>query len=487
MISKLQEADARQYIGGEWFAGADAVPNINPSSGEPIGEIAVGSAGDVDRAVEAAAAAAAGWASTPAGRRAEILAGAADRLSAQGEIWSRQMAREMGKPVAEARLECRRAAAILHYFAEELHRPVGQHYLSDASDTWLFTRREPVGVVGLITPWNFPAAIPTWKLAPALAFGNAVVLKLASDAPATGLGLVKALVEAGLPGGVLNVVLGAGGEIGGRLVEHPDVEAISFTGSTEVGRTIIAAGSAAGKRIQAEMGGQNPAIVCSDANLDQAATALVSGAFASAGQKCTSTRRIYADAAVFDDLVARVVEGAEALCVGDALDRKTTLGPLVGRAQLEEVLVAVERATAEGTLLSGGTRIEDNGRASGYFMGPTVLTDLNPEGEFATDEVFGPAVAIWPTDSHEQAIESANRTTYGLSASIFTRDLDRSRDFVSRIRAGLVHVNSQTAGAEVHVPFGGARDSSYGPHEQGRAAIEFYTQDKTVYFDTAGE
>jgi aldehyde dehydrogenase (NAD+) len=348
MTTQTARADALQLIAGAWTRGADEAENIDPSSGESIGRVARGTREDVDRAVEAAAAGAAAWATTPAGERARVLTDGAAALSARSEQWALQMAAEMGKPLTEARLECQRAAAIFRFFAEELHRPVGEHFLSDVGDTWLFTRREPIGVVGLITPWNFPAAIPAWKLAPALAFGNTVVLKLASDAPATGLALVMALVEAGLPDGVLNVVLGSGPELGGRLIEHPEVVAISFTGSEQVGVGVVAAAAARGKRVQAEMGGHNPVIVAADANLDLAVPAILAGGFASAGQKCTATRRVFADASLCDELAGRLVGGAEALRIGDARDPDTTLGPLVGHPQRDAVLDAVCRAAGAG-------------------------------------------------------------------------------------------------------------------------------------------
>jgi aldehyde dehydrogenase (NAD+) len=425
------------------------------------------------------------WGDVPAAGRGRILQLAADELAAD-EDWPTLMAREMGKPIAEARGECVRASAILRYFAGEAHRPFGEHFASDTGTTWLFTRREPVGVVGVITPWNFPAAIPTWKLAPALVFGNTVVLKLASDAPLTGLRVVRALETAGLPTGVLNVVLGSGSEVGAALIEHPDVAAISFTGSTAVGRELVAKAAGSGKRVQAEMGGHNPVIVCADANLGQALDAVTLGAFASAGQKCTATRRVYVHETLHDDFVSRLSERAAELRVGPAVDPSSQMGPLAGESQLDGVLEALEAASQEGEIVVGGRRL-DGDLAAGCFLAPTVMTGLAAGSLLATQEVFGPVVGVWPMRDGEDPLELANRTTYGLSAAIFTRDLNRARRFIEGVHAGIVHVNSQTAGAEVHVPFGGLRGSSYGPHEQGRAAIEFYTQDKTVYLDEAAD
>jgi alpha-ketoglutaric semialdehyde dehydrogenase len=482
---QLTALQGSMLLDGEWVDSGRAAENIDPSTGEAFATLSLGSAADVEHAVAAARAALPGWASTAAPARARILYAAAQELDRDAESWADLMAREMGKPVGEARLECLRAGAILRYYAGEAQRPIGQHYASDSAATWLFTRREPVGVVGIITPWNFPAAIPAWKTVPALIFGNTVVLKLATDAALTGLRFAQALQSAGLPPGVLNVVLGSGSELGGRLVEHPEVAAISFTGSTEVGRRIIAQGAAAGKRVQAEMGGHNPAVVLADANLRQALDAVALGAFASAGQKCTATRRVYVARARYDEFLSGLSERASALRVGRATDPATQLGPLAGASQLDGVHASVQAARGEGELVCGGDRGAPEGLANGCFFLPTVFADVATNGVLATQEVFGPIVSVWPMDDGEIPADLANRTPFGLSAAIFTRDLNAARDFAEQVRAGIVHVNSQTAGAEVHVPFGGTRDSSYGPHEQGRSAMEFYTEEKTVYLDPA--
>jgi aldehyde dehydrogenase (NAD+) len=473
-------------IDGEWISSEHLADDLDPNTGEPFAQVSQATATDVDRAVAAASAAFAGWSSTAAPARGRVLQAAAEELERSAEAWALLMAREMGKPIAEAKMECLRAGAILRYFAGEAQRPIGAHFASDTGSTWLFTRREAVGVVGIITPWNFPAAIPAWKVAPALVFGNTVVLKLASDAALTGLRLVQALHAAGLPKGVLNVVLGSGREVGQRLVVHPELSAVSFTGSTEVGRRIIASGAAAGKRVQAEMGGHNPVIVRSDADIKQALNAVAAGAFASAGQKCTATRRVYVARSRYDEFVSGLSERAAALRLGNATERTTQMGPLAGHSQLEGVASAVDVARSDGEVVFGGTRTQPAGLANGYFFSPTIFVGVPTDGLLATQEVFGPVVAAWPMDDTDDPLALANRTTFGLSAAIFTQDLNWARTFVEGVRAGIVHVNSQTAGAEVHVPFGGTRGSSYGPHEQGRAAIEFYTQDKTVYFDPVG-
>jgi acyl-CoA reductase-like NAD-dependent aldehyde dehydrogenase len=475
----------RNFIDGRWLETDEKVEDIDPGNGEVVGVLVRGSSADVDHAVEAARRASSEWAGAAASSRGAILRKAADELEADADEWGRLMTREMGKPFSEARVECVRSAAILRFFAEEAHSPFGEQYASDQAQTWLFTLRQPIGVVGIITPWNFPAAIPTWKLAPALVYGNTAVMKLADDAALTGLRLIEALANAGLPHGVVNVVVGRGSEVGAAIVEHSGIDAISFTGSTETGRGILDKAARSAKRVQLEMGGHNPVIVRSDAALDSAVAAVALGAFASAGQKCTATRRVYVARDLYDDFTEKLVTKASGMKIGYGLDEGTEMGPLVNEAQLQGVLDALERAEKEGTLRTGGKRLTDGVYARGNYMSPAVFTDLPHDAEFACEEVFGPNVAIWPVDDDDEAIELANGTPYDLSAAIFTRDLDGARRFVEQIDAGIVHVNSQTAGAEVHVPFGGLSGSAYGPHEQGRAAVEFYTQMKTVYLDPA--
>ncbi|MPZ90527.1 MAG: aldehyde dehydrogenase family protein [Actinobacteria bacterium] len=476
---------ARNFIDGQWVDPGNTIDDTDPGNGEVIGRLARSGAAEVDAAVQAARRAASGWADLAASARARVLREAADHLEASTDDWGRLMTREMGKPLTEARVESARAAAILRFFAGEAHRPFGQQYASDQAQTWLFTRRSPVGVIGIITPWNFPAAIPTWKLAPALIFGNTAVLKLADDAALTGLRLIEALDKAGIPPGVINVVIGRGTEVGAAMVEHDGVDAISFTGSTETGRGILEKASRSAKRVQLEMGGHNPVIVRSDAALDSAVAAVALGAFASAGQKCTATRRVYVARDLYDSFTEKLVVKASGMNVGYGLDESTEMGPLVNEVQLTGVLEALERAEKQGKLHCGGKRLTEGEYAKGCYMGPAVFTDLPHDSEFACEEIFGPNVAVWPVDDDEEAIERANATSYDLSAAIFTRDLDSAKKFIEQVKAGIVHVNSQTAGAEVHVPFGGLSGSGYGPHEQGRAAIEFYTQTKTIYLDPA--
>jgi aldehyde dehydrogenase (NAD+) len=447
---------------------------------EIIGRFAASGPADVDTAVGAAAAAFPAWAATPAPARGRFLAAAARVLEARLEQVAADMTREMGKPIRESRGEAARGVAILDYFAAEGQRPVGEVYEQSATTGSIHTLRRPVGVVGLITPWNFPAAIPLWKLAPALAYGNSVVLKLAWDAPRTGLHIADCFAEAGLPPGVLNVVTGRGSSIGTALTDDPRVDAISFTGSVGVGTSVRDRVTGRGARVQLELGGHNPLIVTADARLDAAVEAAYAGAFWSAGQKCTATRRIFVQNRVYQDFRERFLSRIAGGHVGDPADPDTEVGPLVNEKQLADVLAAIERGRAEGgTVAAGGGRL----RQEGYFVAPTVFEDVDDASYLSCEEVFGPVTALYRFGDLGEAIERANAVAFGLSASLYSQSLDAAHRFVRELRAGILHVNSQTAGAEPYVPFGGTKASGFGPHEQGRAAIEFYTDVVTVYHD----
>ena len=343
----------------------------------------------------------------------------------------------------------------------------------------LYTLRRPLGVVALITPWNFPIAIPVWKLAPALMHGNTVVLKLGYEAPRTGLHVAECFAEAGLPAGVLNVLSGAGSKVGAELVRNPDVRAISFTGSVPVGRSVRDEATARNCRVQLELGGQNPLVVMADAELDRAVEAAYAGAFWSAGQKCTATRRILVQDAVYDDFRERMLARMAAGKVGDPADPDVEVGPVVNEGAMEEILAAIARARSDGTVLAGGERADDDG----YLIAPTLVEGLPDDAELACEEVFGPVASLYRFGTFDEAITRANSVRFGLSAAIFTRDLHVVQRFSEEIGAGIIHVNSQTAGADVHVPFGGVKESGWGPHEQGSAATEFYTETVTVYQD----
>ena len=371
-------------------------------------------------------------------------------------------------------------AQILRFFAGEGLRETGERYEQAATGSVVYTMRRPLGVVALITPWNFPAAIPAWKAAPALAYGNTVVMKLAQDSPLTGLHLAACLEEGGVPAGVFNIVVGRGSAVGTPLVEHPAVRAVSFTGSVAVGRQVREQATALGKRVQLELGGHNPLVVMADADLDRAAEAAYAGAFWSAGQKCTATRRILVEQSAYDDFRGRLVTRIERGVVGDPTDPATEVGPVVNESQLEEVLAGVEKGRADGgTVLAGGERLDGDA----FLIAPTLFEGLADDAFLSCQEVFGPVTSLYSFGSLDEALRRANAVEYGLSASIYTSSLASARRFVQEIEAGIVRVNGQTAGADVHVPFGGVKSSGFGPHEQGRAAIEFYTELLTVYED----
>jgi aldehyde dehydrogenase (NAD+) len=471
------------YVGGAWLpsASGETYSKLNPMRpAETTGEFPASSEADADAAVESAAAAFREWAALPTARRAGYLNAAAAVLEARAEQVARDMSAEMGKPLREARGEAARAAQILRFAAGEAFRSVGEHFEQAATGAQVSTRRRPLGVVALITPWNFPIAIPVWKLAPALVYGNTVVLKLAYEAPRTGLHVAEAFAEAELPAGVLNVLTGRGSTVGAALVRNPRVRAVSFTGSVATGHGVRNEATARGKRVQLELGGHNPLVVLADADLDRAAEAAYAGAFWSAGQKCTATRRIYVQDDVYDEFRERLLARIERGKVGDPLDPEVEVGPIVNESQLDDVVAAIERGRGEGgRVIAGGERADQDG----YLLEPTVFEDVADSAFLSCEEVFGPVTTLYRFATLDEALERANAVEYGLAAAIFTSSLASATRFTNEAQAGLLHVNSQTAGADVHVPFGGIKASGFGPHEQGRAAIEFYTETVTVYVD----
>jgi alpha-ketoglutaric semialdehyde dehydrogenase len=486
-MTEILEAPSRpafaNFVGGEWrpSQSGQTYEKHGPwRPSETIGEFPASGSEDVDAAVEAAAAAFPQWSRRPAAQRAAILTGAADAIERRVEQIAQDMTLEMGKPLREARMEAARGAAILRYFAGEAWRPKGELFEQSATGGSVYTLRRPLGVVALITPWNFPAAIPAWKAAPALIYGNTIVMKVAQEAPLTGLHLAACLEEAGIPAGVFNIVIGRGSEVGTPLVRHPKVQAISFTGSVAVGTQVRDEATALGKRVQLELGGHNPLIVMADADLGRAVEAAYAGAFWSAGQKCTATRRIYVQNAVYDDFRGRLLERLKSGVVGDPTDPTTEVGPIVNEKQLEEVLAGIERGKTEGgTVIAGGGRADDEA----FLLPPTVFEGVADDAFLSCEEVFGPVTSLYRFTDVDEALRRANAVEFGLSASIFTSSLATAQRFVDELQAGILHVNSQTAGADVHVPFGGIKGSGYGPHEQGRAAMEFYSEVVTVYQD----
>lgn len=473
----------RSFIGGEFRDAGRASSDLNPARpSESVAEVLQADQAVAGEAVEAAHAAFPGWRAMTAPARGDILRKAADLLDARAADVGRDLTREEGKTLAEGIGETRRAVQILRYYAGQCLEPDGETYPSHSAATFLYARREPVGVISVITPWNFPIAIPAWKMAPALAYGNSVVWKPAELVPLTAVHLLRALVDAGLPPGVLNLVLGKGSEVGDVLVTRPEVQAITFTGSNLVGRALQRKATEHGKKVQLELGGKNPAVVLDDADLDVAAEQVARGAFLSAGQKCTATSRVIVQDAVAGAFQERLAALADSWKLGDPLEADTRVGPLVSADQLQTVSGYLDVARQEGArVLAGGGRAEQLG--DGFYVKPTVLTEVAPDSRVVREEIFGPVAAVLSACTYADAIRLANDTRYGLSASVFTNDLSRALRFADDIHAGVVKVNQESAGVEFHVPFGGMQESSSGSREQGKAAREFFTQWKTVYVE----
>lgn len=468
------------YIGGEFVGASGALESSNPSDiRDIVARFPEGSAADVDAAVTAAQGAQAEWAAASPEVRADLLEKIASALFARSTEIGELLAREEGKTRAEGIGETLRAARIFRYFGGEALRRHGYTLESTRPGLDVATYREPIGVVGLITPWNFPIAIPAWKAAPALAFGNTVVLKPANITPAIAHALAQIIDQAGVPPGVFNMVLGRG-DVGRAMVEHRGIAAISFTGSQAVGAQVGQGAVATGKRVQMEMGGKNPLVILHDADLDKAAAIATDGGFFQTGQRCTASSRVIVEDAIHDAFVDRLAERARALKVGPALASDTQVGPASSESQFAQNLSYVDIAKQEGgRLVAGGAALKLE--QPGFYMQPTVIADTEPAMRINREEVFGPLVSTVRARNYEEALAIANQGDFGLSAGIVTNNAAKARDFRRNVRAGMVMVNLPTAGVDYHVPFGGTRGSSYGPREQGFAAVEFYTQIKTVY------
>jgi acyl-CoA reductase-like NAD-dependent aldehyde dehydrogenase len=470
-------------IDGKWVGADRTFENRNPAdTSEVVGLFARGSADDAREAAAAAERAFPGWAAMPGPGRAACLFKAADALERRLEQLASEMTREEGKTLPEARGEVRRSINIFRYFAGEGARMPGAVVPSERERVMMFAVRKPLGVVGLVTPWNFPSAIPAWKLAPALVAGNTCVLKPASAAPLSSWRLVEALYEAGIPAGVVNYVAGPGAALGDALVDAPPLKAVSFTGSCEVGDRLYERASRRRLRVQLEMGGKNPTIVLADADLERAVDNVVNGAFASTGQKCTATSRAIVEEAIYERFCEALVAATARLKVGSGLDPATDVGPIIDERQLDTVVRYIEAGTKEGaTLAFGGRRVTGPAYDRGCFLQPTVFTNVTETMTIAREEIFGPVVAVMRARDFDDAMRIANGVAFGLSASLQTTNLSRAFEYVQRIEAGLVTVNLPSAGVEYQLPFGGTKDSSFGPKEQGPAALDFYTDWKTVY------
>lgn len=470
----------KNLIAGEWIAG-DASANINPSNtAEVVGEYARASVQDTRNAIAAAKAASPAWSRSPILERHSILKRTGDEIIARKAELGELLAREEGKTLAEAIGEVTRAAQIFDFFAGEVLRLSGEFLPSVRPGVGVEISREPVGVVGIITPWNFPIAIPAWKIAPALAHGNTVVLKPADLVPGCAWVLVDILHRAGTPAGVVNLVMGRGSVVGQTLLDSPDVDALSFTGSTGTGKRVALASVEHNRKFQLEMGGKNPFVVLDDADIDVAVEAAANSSFFSTGQRCTASSRLIVTEGIHDRFVAALMRRLEGLVVDDAMKDGTHIGPVVDEGQLQQDIDYIEIGCREGAKLAfGGDRIERD--THGFYLQPALFTEANNEMRISREEIFGPVAAVIRVKDYDEALEVANDTNFGLSSGIATTSLKYATHFKRNSEAGMVMVNLPTAGVDFHVPFGGRKRSSYGPREQGRYAAEFYTSVKTAY------
>jgi acyl-CoA reductase-like NAD-dependent aldehyde dehydrogenase len=479
----------RNYINGEWVESKSTkiVERLNPANtNEIVARIALSTRQEMKEAIVAAKAAFPAWRDMPAPNRGKILFTAVRIMEEQKEDLARLLTREEGKTLKDSLGEVQRAINITEFMAGEARRMNGETLTSELPKNFSYTIRKPLGVIGAITPWNFPVAIPIWKITPALVYGNTVVLKPAELTPLCAIRIAEIFAQAGLPAGVLNVVLGAGEDVGDELVQNPHVHGVSFTGSTAVGCKIYASGAERQKKVQCEMGGKNPVVVLADADLQLAMESVLAGAFASTGQRCTATSRVVIEESVADKFVGMLVERAKKYVVGDGLEPGTDTGPSVDEAQFNTVLRYIEIGKGEGKLLCGGERLTGPKHAKGWFVSPAIFDNVAWDSRLAQEEIFGPVLSIIRVKGFDEALKVANSVRYGLSSSIYSTDSNKIFEFVDKIETGMTHVNSPTVGGEAHVPFGGTKHSSIGPHEVGHAAMDFYTDTKIVYMDYTG-
>ena len=477
----------KNFIDGEWVEAStgQTFEDRNPADRrDVVGIFQRSGKEDVDNAVAAAKQAFAKWRLIPAPRRAEIVYRAAEMLMERKEEYARDMTREMGKILKETRGDVQEAVDTAYYMAGEGRRMFGPTTPSELPNKFAMAVRQPIGVCGMITPWNFPMAIPSWKLLPALVCGNTCVIKPAQDTPLSTFNLVRVLYDAGLPKGVINIVTGFGSEVGTPLTEHADVRAISLTGSSAVGRIVGTTAAKSFKRCSLELGGKNPMIVLDDANLDLAIEGGLWGGFGTTGQRCTATSRIIVQKGIYAEFVERYVDRAKRLKVGNGLDETVEMGPAINENQLKTDLSYVDIGKDEGARLKCGGNVLDKGvYQHGYFMEPTVFADVDPKMRIAQEEIFGPVVSILACDDLEDAIEIANGVQYGLSSSLYTKDVNKAFVAMRDLDAGITYINAPTIGAEVHLPFGGVKATGNGHREGGVGAIDFYSEWKSVYVD----
>ena len=488
-VGNLGITNRNLYIGGEWVdSTADSSYEVrNPAHRyHVLAEVQAAGVEDAERAVAAATDAASSWAATPAPQRADILYRVHELMRDRREEFARLITLEEGKSLPDARAEVQRSLNIIQYAAGEGRRMFGYTTPSETRDTVAYTLRRPLGVVAVITPWNFPLAIPAWKIAPALICGNAVVFKPASSTPLSAIKLTETFIEAGLPPGVLNLVTGPGGSVGSYLVNHPDIAGISFTGSTEIGTGLYAQAASTLKKVQCEMGGKNAVIVLADADMEQAVGSVAIAAFGSTGQRCTATSRVIVEETAMDTFLEGLVERTKGLTVGDGLDSHD-VGPVVSEGQFQKIMEYINIGKEEGAnLLHGGGALTGPEFTGGLYIEPTIFTDVDPGMRIAKEEIFGPVLTVFSCRDLAHAIDISNNVQFGLSSSIYTRDLPKAFRYIEDVEAGMVHVNAPTLGGEVHLPFGGSKASGVGPREQGTEAVNFFSEVVTVYVDYSG-
>ena len=477
------------HIGGKWVESSTGrtYTITNPASNESVlAEFQTSGADDALKAVDAAHEALAGWANTPAPVRAGILFRAIEILRRRGDEIARTITLEEGKPLSDAQGEVKRSLNIMEYAAGEGRRMFGYTTPSELPDTVAYTTRRPLGVVAIITPWNFPLAIPAWKIAPALICGNTIVFKPASATPWSAIKLMEVFEEAGLPAGVLNVVTGPGGSVGNALVESPLVKGISFTGSTEIGTGIYSHGASLLKKVQCEMGGKNAVILLADADIDKALGGIIQGAFGSTGQRCTATSRVIVEEPIYNEFMEQLIDRTSKLKIGDGLDPEVDVSPLASKAQFDTVMEYIGIGTEEGAeLVQGGHAVTGGIFDQGYYVEPTIFADVQTDMRIAQEEIFGPVLTVLKAEDLEDAIQIANSVKFGLSSSVYTKDLTQAFEYINTVESGMVHVNAPTLGGEVHLPFGGLGASGVGHREQGIEAMNFFTEVITVYIDHA--
>jgi aldehyde dehydrogenase (NAD+) len=482
--------EAKNYINGKWVEAKDGrrMESYNPANGELLGTVAKSSAADVEEAVQAARKAFATWRKYPAPRRGEILYKVGELLKERKEAIARLMTMEMGKVLTETRGDVQEGIDMAYYMGGEGRRQFGLTAPSEMFDKFQMAVRDPVGVVAAITPWNFPMAIPTWKIMPALVCGNTVIFKPASDTSLVAAELIKIFEEAGLPPGVVNFVTGSGAEVGEALLKHPDVDIYSFTGSTESGQKVLAETGSRLKRVSLELGGKNAIMVMEDADIDLAIDGILWSAFGTTGQRCTACSRLILHKDIAQELTAKLIARAEKLRLGDGLESTTDVGPVVNSKQRESIHEYVIIGQNEGAeIVLGGEPAEDGVLSKGSFYKPTVFTNVTPEMRIAQEEIFGPVLSVLTVDDFESAIQINNSTRYGLSSSIYTRDVNRAFTAMREISTGILYINAGTIGAEVHLPFGGTRQTGNGHREAAWAAIDFFTEWKSIYVDFSGK